>query len=58
MKVQDLRFITDERIFSELRDTDLSQGKWLAEDPSLARIQQWIALRTPPSAAFPGRFTP
>jgi len=58
MKVQDLRFITDGRIFSELRATDLSQGKWLAEDPSLAMIQQWMTLRAPPSAAFPGRFTP
>ncbi|KAJ9664258.1 hypothetical protein H2201_005250 [Coniosporium apollinis] len=38
----ELASITDERVEYALRAQDAAQGKWLAEDPSLATIQQMI----------------
>lgn len=43
-RAQELSSITIERIELSLRSMDTSQGKWLAEDPSLALIQQMLRL--------------
>jgi hypothetical protein len=37
--------ITDEYVHNTLRSEDAAQGKWLAEDPSLAHIQQFLMSR-------------
>jgi hypothetical protein len=42
---QELLAITDVYVESTLRNQDVSQGKWLANDPSLARIQQQLMRR-------------
>ncbi|KAF2273125.1 uncharacterized protein EI97DRAFT_190397 [Westerdykella ornata] len=42
---QELRAITDECVESTLRNQDTAQGKWLAEDPTLAQIQQILMRR-------------
>lgn len=41
----ELAGITDEHIEYTLRSQDTEQGKWLAEDPALATIQQILASR-------------
>ncbi|KAI9690748.1 MAG: hypothetical protein M1820_009845 [Bogoriella megaspora] len=38
----EINSITDQRVELDLRSQDASQGKWLAEDPSLAVILQYI----------------
>ncbi|KAI9663774.1 MAG: hypothetical protein M1821_007264 [Bathelium mastoideum] len=38
----ELASVTDQRVELDLRSQDASQGKWLAEDPSLALILQRI----------------
>jgi len=37
--------VTDEHVEYTLRAQDASQGKWLAEDPSLATIRQFLGYR-------------
>ncbi|KAF2430100.1 hypothetical protein EJ08DRAFT_251308 [Tothia fuscella] len=41
----ELAFITDEQVEYSLRAQDVSQGKWLSEDPTLAVIQQHLRIR-------------
>lgn len=41
----ELSQITDESIYQELQDTDLSLGRWTAEDPSLRAVQRWVRAR-------------
>ncbi|KAF2794021.1 hypothetical protein K505DRAFT_349569 [Melanomma pulvis-pyrius CBS 109.77] len=41
----ELLSITDDYVESTIRTQDASQGKWLAEDPSLAQIQQILMTR-------------
>ncbi|KAF2264971.1 hypothetical protein CC78DRAFT_216250 [Lojkania enalia] len=41
----ELLAITDAHVENTLRSADASQGKWLAEDPSLAQIQQILMSR-------------
>jgi hypothetical protein len=43
--LQELLAITDVYVESTLRNQDVSQGKWLANDPSLAQIQQQLMRR-------------
>jgi hypothetical protein len=40
-----LTALTDEMVVETLHDTDEAEGKWLAEDPSLATIQGMIQRR-------------
>jgi hypothetical protein len=40
--LQELLAITDAHVENTLRSKDASQGKWLAEDPSLVQIQQCL----------------
>ncbi|KAM3075112.1 hypothetical protein ACMFMG_007431 [Clarireedia jacksonii] len=37
--------ITDEAIYSDLRTSDYSVGRWLDEDPSLRYVQRWLRAR-------------
>ncbi|KAL2269200.1 hypothetical protein VTJ83DRAFT_4046 [Remersonia thermophila] len=37
--------ITDEYVYSELQTSDLSMGRWTAEDPSLRAVQRWVRTR-------------
>ncbi|KAF2249987.1 hypothetical protein BU26DRAFT_530508 [Trematosphaeria pertusa] len=41
----ELLAITDAHVENTLRAQDTSQGKWLAEDPTLAQIQQMLMAR-------------
>ncbi|KAH6621785.1 hypothetical protein C7974DRAFT_210968 [Boeremia exigua] len=41
----ELLAITDTYVESTLRNQDAAQGKWLAEDPSLAQVQQTLMRR-------------
>lgn len=43
--MQELLAMTDAYVESTLRNQDAAQGKWLAEDPSLAQIQQILMRR-------------
>jgi hypothetical protein len=43
--VQELLAISDAHVENTLRSQDAAQGKWLAEDPSLTTIQQWLMSR-------------
>ena len=43
--LQELLAITDVYVESTLRNQDVAQGKWLANDPSLAQIQQHLMRR-------------
>lgn len=43
--LQELLAITDSHVDNTLRAQDASQGKWLAEDPSLTQIQQMLMSR-------------
>jgi hypothetical protein len=40
---QDLNRISDQSIFSDLREADVSAGLWVDEDPPLAAISLWIS---------------
>lgn len=40
--LQELASITDARVDTVLRQADSAEGKWLAEDPSLAAIQRVV----------------
>jgi hypothetical protein len=42
---QELLAISDAHVENTLRSQDASQGKWLAEDPSLAQMQQILMSR-------------
>ncbi|QSZ36704.1 hypothetical protein DSL72_006587 [Monilinia vaccinii-corymbosi] len=37
--------ITDEAIYSDLRSSDYSMGRWTQEDPSLRHVQRWVRAR-------------
>jgi hypothetical protein len=41
----ELLAMTDSYVESTLRNQDTAQGKWLAEDPTLAQIQHFLARR-------------
>lgn len=41
----ELAGISDEHVDYTLRSQDAAQGKWLAEDPTLATIQQILSTR-------------
>jgi hypothetical protein len=36
---QELASITDAQVFAYIRQADINQGKWLAEDPPLSILQ-------------------
>lgn len=42
---QELSSISDQEIYTELQASDLSMGRWTAEDPSLRSVLRWIAAR-------------
>lgn len=42
---QELANITDEVIYAELQASDMSMGRWTAEDPSLRAVQRWVRTR-------------
>ncbi|KAI1821396.1 hypothetical protein F4861DRAFT_542019 [Xylaria intraflava] len=41
----ELAQITDETIYQELQSSDVTMGRWTAEDPSLRAVQRWIRAR-------------
>ncbi|AEO57105.1 hypothetical protein MYCTH_2117668 [Thermothelomyces thermophilus ATCC 42464] len=41
----ELANITDEAVYSELQTSDISLGRWTAEDPSLGAVQRWVRTR-------------
>ncbi|KAI0151271.1 hypothetical protein BJ166DRAFT_386744 [Pestalotiopsis sp. NC0098] len=41
----ELAQIMDETIYSELRNSDATMGRWTAEDPSLRAVQRWLRSR-------------
>ncbi|KAJ4302425.1 hypothetical protein N0V88_002569 [Collariella sp. IMI 366227] len=41
----ELANITDEIIYSELQTSDMTMGRWIAEDPSLRAVQRWVRSR-------------
>ncbi|KAJ8130064.1 hypothetical protein O1611_g3567 [Lasiodiplodia mahajangana] len=41
----ELSQITDASVYQELQATDLSMGRWTAEDPSLRAVQRWVRAR-------------
>ncbi|ROV90581.1 hypothetical protein VSDG_07422 [Cytospora chrysosperma] len=41
----ELDAITDEAIYAQLLATDLTLGRWTAEDPSLRSVQRWVRTR-------------
>lgn len=42
---QELSSISDQEIYTELQASDISMGRWTAEDPSPRRVLRWIAAR-------------
>ncbi|KAH6899720.1 hypothetical protein B0T10DRAFT_554299 [Thelonectria olida] len=42
---QELGAITDDYIYTELQTSDITMGRWTAEDPSLRSVQRWIRAR-------------
>ncbi|KAK3388403.1 hypothetical protein B0T20DRAFT_365209 [Sordaria brevicollis] len=42
----ELANITDEAVYNELQANDISMGRWIDEDPSLAQVQRWIRSRS------------
>ncbi|KAF2095472.1 hypothetical protein NA57DRAFT_67868 [Rhizodiscina lignyota] len=42
LRAQEISAITDEYVETALRASDTAQGKWVAEDPSVATIQQHL----------------
>lgn len=45
LNLQEVAAVTDEQVEYTLRAQDAAQGKWLAEDPSLATIRQFLSNR-------------
>ncbi|RYP77458.1 hypothetical protein DL769_003412 [Monosporascus sp. CRB-8-3] len=41
----ELQQITDDAIYEQLRSSDMSMGRWTAEDPSLRAVQRWLRAR-------------
>ncbi|KAI0885521.1 uncharacterized protein GGS22DRAFT_161135 [Annulohypoxylon maeteangense] len=41
----ELSRITDEYVYQELQTSDMSMGRWTAEDPSLRSVQRWVRAR-------------
>ncbi|RYP40644.1 hypothetical protein DL767_001502 [Monosporascus sp. MG133] len=41
----ELQQITDDAIYQQLRSSDMSMGRWTAEDPSLRAVQRWLRAR-------------
>ncbi|KAI3342444.1 hypothetical protein F4824DRAFT_446121 [Ustulina deusta] len=41
----ELSQITDDSIYHELQASDISMGRWTAEDPSLRAVQRWVRAR-------------
>jgi len=41
----ELALITDEYVYTELQASDLTMGRWTAEDPSLRAVQRWLRAR-------------
>ncbi|KAL2206105.1 hypothetical protein CC79DRAFT_1369535 [Sarocladium strictum] len=41
----ELSFITNEYVYEELQTSDIAQGRWTGEDPSLRRVVRWLASR-------------
>jgi hypothetical protein len=44
-KPQELANIADEVVYSELQASDMTIGRWTAEDPSLRAVQRWVRTR-------------
>jgi hypothetical protein len=42
---QELAAITDEVVYTELQTSDMTMGRWTAEDPSLRAVQRWVRTR-------------
>lgn len=40
-----MQSITMERVYRDLREGDMAQGKWVDEDPSLIELRQMIRAR-------------
>lgn len=43
--VQEIDQITDEAVYNQLLASDMTQGRWTLEDPSLQRVVQWLWAR-------------
>ncbi|KAK4121263.1 hypothetical protein N657DRAFT_635850 [Parathielavia appendiculata] len=41
----ELAAITDEVVYTELQTSDMTMGRWTAEDPSLRAVQRWVRTR-------------
>ncbi|KAH6627194.1 hypothetical protein B0J18DRAFT_465138 [Chaetomium sp. MPI-SDFR-AT-0129] len=41
----ELATITDEVVYADLQNSDLTMGRWTAEDPSLRAVQRWVRTR-------------
>ncbi|AEO63632.1 uncharacterized protein THITE_2109166 [Thermothielavioides terrestris NRRL 8126] len=41
----ELAAITDEFVYADLQASDMSMGRWTAEDPSLRAVQRWLRSR-------------
>ncbi|KAI1171495.1 hypothetical protein F4777DRAFT_50930 [Nemania sp. FL0916] len=41
----ELSQITDERVYRDYQASDVSLGRWTAEDPSLRAVQRWVRAR-------------
>ncbi|KAI1104758.1 hypothetical protein F4804DRAFT_177011 [Jackrogersella minutella] len=41
----ELARITDQAIYQELQTSDLTMGRWTAEDPTLRLVQRWVRAR-------------
>jgi hypothetical protein len=42
---QALANLSDEIVYSELQTSDMTMGRWTAEDPSLRTVQRWVSTR-------------
>ncbi|KAI2625745.1 hypothetical protein GGR54DRAFT_512698 [Hypoxylon sp. NC1633] len=42
----ELSQVTDEAIYQELQISDMTMGRWTAEDPSLRTVQRWVRTRS------------
>ncbi|OTB08979.1 hypothetical protein M426DRAFT_130178 [Hypoxylon sp. CI-4A] len=41
----ELSQVTDELIYQQLQTSDITMGRWTAEDPSLRSVQRWVRAR-------------
>ncbi|EAQ85695.1 hypothetical protein CHGG_06948 [Chaetomium globosum CBS 148.51] len=41
----ELANVTDEVVYQELQVSDMTMGRWTAEDPSLRAVQRWVRTR-------------